>query len=459
MKKRVLITTGIFPPDIGGPATFLSYLAEDLGKADFDVSVLTHTSERKRSVWSFVFGDNLNKYNFKVRRVYNKFGFLLNIFLMARKADVIYTHDLYTAGFCSYLVKKVFPKKKLIIRFVGDSAWEKSVSYRVTEDDLLTFNQKKYDAKTEKLKRRRFRILKKADAIITASEFLKKVLLAIRIEESKIKVIYNSVDFLQEQFDEPLDKKRFKVSKGLFTIKETEGVECTGMCVTCSGHDISTDGKVILTIARLVKWKGIEALIEIMPDLAAKYGDVKLVVLGDGPERERLEEKDQEAKRLHSSKGTMEPTDSVIPASSTVILSPQANESRVVKMPDQVRHDIVFLKGRVEHRKTLDYLKIADIFVLNTNYEGLSHTILEAMNLGVPVVTTPAGGNAETIENEKTGLLIEFNNKEQIKKAIGRLLKDEKLGKTLAKNAKKSLDKFNWEKLVEETRKCLMSNV
>ncbi len=418
MKKRVLITTGIFPPDIGGPATFLSYLAEDLEKSSFAKALV---DEAGFAVSVLTFGDpKVGEYPFPIKKVRSKLAFLLNIFLMARRTDVIYTQDLYTAGLCSYLVKRVFPKKRLVVRFVGDSAWEKSVSSGATEDDLLTFNQKKYDAKTEKLKKRRLRILQKADAIITASEFLKKVLLQIGISENKIKVIYNSVDFLQSQFDEPLDKKRFKVSKGLFTISEkAAGGECTGMCATCGGHDISTDGKIILTIARLVKWKGIEALIEIMPDLAAKYGDVKLVVLGDGPERENLMDKAKTA----SSK------------------------------------NLTFLKGKVIHRETLDYLKIADIFVLNTNYEGLSHTILEAVSLGVPVITTPAGGNIETIENEKTGLLVDFNDKKQLEKAIGRLLGNQELAKNLAENAKKSLDKFNWKKLVKETVVILNKNI
>lgn len=415
MKKRVLITTGIFPPDIGGPATFLSYFAEDLQKEEFDVSVLTFG---KKPASAKGYGEaRAGEYSFPVKKVQSKLAYLLNIFLMAFKADVIYAQDLYTAGYCSYLMKKIFPEKKLVIRFVGDYAWEKAVSAGAAEDDLMTFNQKQYDAKIEKMKKWRLKILEKADVIITVSNFLKNVLLQIGIAESKIKVIYNSVDFLQEQFDEPLDKKRFKIANGLFTISES--ASCTGMCSSCGGHDINVDGKIILTIARLVKWKGIEALIEIMPDLAAKYGDVKLVVLGDGPEKEKLENLAAEIQVKLLSKN-------------------------------------IFLKGRVEHRKTLDYLKVADVFVLNTNYEGLSHTLLEAMNIGVPIVTTPAGGNVETIENEKTGLLVEFNNKEQLKKAIGRLIENPEFAQTIAKNAKKSLDKFNWKNLVEETIKVFL---
>lgn len=402
MKKRVLITTGIFPPDIGGPATFLSYLAKDLQKEGFKVSVLTFGKK----------GDE--KYPFYVKKVKSKLAFLLNIFWLASKADIIYAQDLYTAGYCSSLVKKFFPKKKLVVRFVGDSAWEKSISADMVEDDLLVFNQKTYSSEIEKLKDFRLKILQKADKIITASNFLKEVLLQMGLAEKKIEVIYNSVDFLRDQFDEPVDKNKFKIINGLFSVEDAPA--CNGVCSSCAGHKINTDGKIILTIARLVKWKGVEALIDIVSDLAVKYGDVKLVVLGDGPERERLEE----------------------------------------KVKNSLQKNLVFLKGKVDHRKALDYLKIADVFVLNTNYEGLSHTLLEAMNIGAPIVTTTAGGNMETIENEKTGLLVNFNNKEQLKEAIGNLLGNQQLAETFAENAKKNLDKFNWKNLVAKTAAALL---
>ena len=67
----------------------------------------------------------------------------------------------------------------------------------------------------------------------------------------------------------------------------------------------------------------------------------------------------------------------------------------------------------LDHQALLEELSGAGIFVLNTGYEGLSHTILEAMAAEVPIVTTNIGGNPELIENNQNGILVEYNNKEE----------------------------------------------
>ena len=97
------------------------------------------------------------------------------------------------------------------------------------------------------------------------------------------------------------------------------------------------------------------------------------------------------------------------------------------------------------------YIQCADIFILNTDYEGLSHTILEAMHIGIPIITTSVCSNAELIEDKKSGFLVEYNNKEQLKKAISDLIDDPALGKNFVQEAKKNLEKFKWENLVKET--------
>ena len=64
----------------------------------------------------------------------------------------------------------------------------------------------------------------------------------------------------------------------------------------------------------------------------------------------------------------------------------------------EVADRVVFV-GRVAQRDVALYLRAADVFVLNTRYEGLSHTILEAMDVGLPVVATAVGGNMELVED------------------------------------------------------------
>ena len=76
------------------------------------------------------------------------------------------------------------------------------------------------------------------------------------------------------------------------------------------------------------------------------------------------------------------------------------------------------MTGQIFHDKVLEHLKAGDIFILNTGYEGFSHFLLEAMAMEIPIITTRVGGNAELIESGKDGVLVEYNDKEELKKKI-----------------------------------------
>ena len=175
------------------------------------------------------------------------------------------------------------------------------------------------------------------------------------------------------------------------------------------------DGFLIVSVGRLTPWKGFDALIEIMPEIMKEIPGAKLYIIGSGPESEALK-----LKTINLELGTA-----------------------------------VFLTGRLSQDEVLGYLKQSDLFVLNTGYEGLSHILLEAMAVGIPIITTNVGGNSEVIENGKEGILIEYNNKEQLKQAIFRLYKDENLREKFIINAKEKSRKFNKEKMIGETIRIL----
>jgi len=160
-----------------------------------------------------------------------------------------------------------------------------------------------------------------------------------------------------------------------------------------------------------VPWKGMEMFIEIAEKLQIADCRLQILIIGDGPQRQALQVKSQKSK---------------------------------------VKSQIKFL-GALSHDKTLAYMKVADIFALNTGYEGLPHTILEAMYCGTPVITTPVGGNTEVIANGENGLLVDYDNKEQWQTAILKILKDNNLAQTLTRNAKGSLAKFNQKSMIGQT--------
>ena len=353
---KILILTGIFPPDIGGPATQLDALIKELFKHGYQIRVLT-------------FGKKDKKHPYPVKVVCDKwpsclkgFLYLIKGLILGLRSDIIYNQDLYTSGITALIIKKVL-KKKLVTRFVEDPTFETGSFSKIRKSIL--FN---------------------SDKIIVVSNYIKKIALEIGLSEKKIKVIYNSIDFLKLKSNH--NKEELKKKLGLNEI-------------------------ILLTIARLTPFKGIDMLIEIMPRIIEKYKKISLVIVGSGNELKNLQ--------------------------------------RIVK--SLKLDEYVFFKGRLGRQETINYLKTSDLFLLNTHHEGMSHTLLEAMKIGVPIITTKVGGNPETIKNKETGILIDYRNKEQWINAISQILDNPDLAEKLTKQAKEDLKRFNWDNLVEETIK------
>lgn len=372
---KILIATGIYPPDIGGPATMLAALAKAFKDNGFEVKILTYSDE--------ILKDEKNI--FRIGRKQNSLLMYLKYFLkmwkLSRWTDVIYVTDTYSVGYFAYLIKKI-TGKKYILRFAGDSAWETAVNKGWTNDYILDFQDKTYPKKIEKMKKRIKKIMVNADKVIAVCNFLGELAVKIGVDESKIRVIYNSIDFA----------KREGRRVGL-------------------RDQFGKDAKIMVYSGRLVPWKGIGAVIKIMPRLIKKLGNVNFLVLGDGPEEKNL-------------------------------------KSQVSNL--KIGGNVHFL-DRISHDEIISYLQESDLFMLNTNYEGLSHAILEAMDAGTPVVTTAVGGNPEIIDNGKDGLLVHYNNKEELFEAAVKILTNDDFKKSLIENAKEKLKKFNWEQNVKET--------
>ena len=113
----------------------------------------------------------------------------------------------------------------------------------------------------------------------------------------------------------------------------------------------------------------------------------------------------------------------------------------------------VFMLGKLSREELLRYLKASDIFVLNTGYEGFSHQVLEAMAVEIPVISTKVGGNVEIIEHRQNGLLVEYNNKQELKNSIMKLLDNKELSQKLVNSAKETIKNFSKEKMIAETIK------
>jgi glycosyltransferase involved in cell wall biosynthesis len=106
---------------------------------------------------------------------------------------------------------------------------------------------------------------------------------------------------------------------------------------------------------------------------------------------------------------------------------------------------VIFL-GRVSRAETWHVRKTSQVYVLNSTYEGLPHTVLTSFAAGIPTVATDIPGTDEAVYHEQSGLLVKPGEAQELASAIARLFKDEALRKRLAEGGGLILaEKFSWE--------------
>lgn len=384
--KKITIATGIFTPEIGGPATYVETIAPGLMEFGFDVKVIARSKKSK-----YPEDKSLPYSVFRIKNSFLKpltyFKFFLKIFGLARKDDLIFAQSPVSAGYPAYIANK-FLKKKFVVKIVGDYAWEQ-YSLKNPFVDIMDFQNKKVSGKIKNLREIQKKVANAADVIIVPSNFLAKIVGRWGIKPEKIKVIYNSVDL--KPLDIPKEEARKK---------------------------IGISGNIILSIGRLVPWKGFKMLLKIMPELLKINPFFRLVIVGDGPEMKNLE-------KIKHNLGL---------------------------------EDKVFLVGKKSKEELKIYLKAADMFILNSGYEGFSHQILEAMSMEIPVLASVIGGNKEVIQSGENGLLFPYNDEFYIKQFIKVVHKDNDVRERLIEGGLKTAKLFTPEKMIKETANIL-SNI
>jgi glycosyltransferase involved in cell wall biosynthesis len=370
---RILITTGIFPPDIGGPATYVPTIAKALAERGHQVTVLT-TSEPENLQWD----DSI--YPFLVFRINRRQKIWLRslkciaeILRLGRAADVIYANGIYFEA----AIANKFLRKPLVMKIVGDEAWERSVRRGWTKDNFEDFQQRCQSWQAELLKRHRSWVVRQANKVIVPSQYLANWVVKWGVPTEKIAVIYNAVEIPDKV--EPLS------------------------------IPLKTPVKAV-TVGRLIPLKQVDRLIEALREIP----ELGLVVVGDGPERPRLE-------RIAQELGVS---------------------------------GRVYFAGQRSKKETLSLMAACDLFVLNSTYEGLPHTVLEAMALGLPVIATAVGGTPEVVRDGETGVLVLEQN--GVIKALLTLARDPAFRRRLGEAARQWIsDRFGMENMIRLTEESL----
>ncbi len=182
---------------------------------------------------------------------------------------------------------------------------------------------------------------------------------------------------------------------------------------------VSADDKLGIFVGRISVDKSIEILIKAFQKVSAKIRRAKLLLVGDGPDMERLKKLVEE-----------------LNLADTVIF--------LGKLP---RESII--RGGI--------LNIADVFVTASKIENQSVAILEALASGLPVIGVNMRGNPELI-NDKNGILVEPDNATKLAEAIIKFFSGDKLAKSLKRGALETSKKYDLSEsvsLLEKTYKSL----
>ena len=358
---RVLVTVGIFPPDIGGPATFVPKIAKYFqDELNYEIEILT-LSDNKNS--------NIND-DFSVKRIdrnlpiiYRWLKTIFTIYKLGKNKDLIFVNGLGTET----TIANIFLKKKIIRKIVGDPVWERAYSKAKISESFDEFQVKNYGFSISLQKKVRSFSIKKSDIVVTPSQHLKNFILNLGFK-NKIEIINNGV-FIPEE-----------------------------------NTNIFTNDQINITIvSRLVSHKNIEKIIRAISDLNSPL--INLNIIGDGPELNQLQKISLESNNKDN-----------------IIFHGKLNR-------DDINH--IFLKS--------------DIYIQASNYEGLPHSLLEAMSYGIPVLCTPVGECKEILGNEDRGYILDLPvSKNNIKSKISEIIGEKDIANKKGERGKDFInEKYN----------------
>lgn len=394
MKKKVLVLTSTFPRWEGDTVPpFVFELSKRLAK-QFEVHVLAPFSKGSKK-YEMIGGMYIHRFKYWFNRQNNladgailpnlKKNKLLwfqvppfiisEFFSIARivkkyKIDTIHAHWTIPQGLLAVLYKKIFRKNVKII---------------CTSHGGDIFGLRKLNF----LKRW---VVNNSDYVTVVSNAIKEEFMRLGIKDkTKLKVIPMGVDttlFNPDKYDESIKKK----------------------------YDI--DGPFLLFVGRLSEKKGVKYLIDAMPNIVEKFPKTKLLIIGDGEDKEEL-----------------------------------ISQAKRAGLLDK---NIIFT-GAIHNNKLPYFYATADIFIgpsiiaKSGDREGLPVTLMEAMASGCIVVATDLEGNSDLIDIGQNGFLVEQKNPNDIAKKVIYLLQNKtKMKNIKSKGVKYISDNFDWKAISEK---------
>lgn len=170
---------------------------------------------------------------------------------------------------------------------------------------------------------------------------------------------------------------------------------------------------LIITAGRLAVQKRHDLLIKVFAKFSKIYTDYKLVIYGEGSERENLTN-----------------------------LIKKLNLTGRVKLPGAIPN-------------LWDKLKSANMFVMTSIFEGMSNSLIEAMCLGLPCISTKVSGAIDLIENNRNGILIDIDDEKALLDSMKKIAQDENYAYKIGKEASKVYDILNADIITKQWLTCI----
>jgi glycosyltransferase involved in cell wall biosynthesis len=379
---KVLITSPVFPPDLGGPAVYVPSLARFLLERGHEVRVVAFCADKEPKGHPFAV--------VAIPRGPLPLRYLKAFFAVLReagKADVVYVNEHLALV---HVLAAKLRGKPVMIRIMVDGAWEISHRYGwCGGDDINVFQTRRYGWKVRLTRFLQRRWWKWSDHIISCSEFLRQILVCkYGVPGHKVQRVFNA-------YHGP-DPNSLRMTPQ--EARKELGLE--------------PSRRYLLTICRLMVWKRVDVILEALARLPE---DVHLLIAGDGDMEQPWREL---AQRLG------------------------------------VAHRAHFL-GNVPHRLIPKYIRAADVFVLNSEYEGLSHTLLEVQALGTPIVASAVCGNPEVVIEGETGLGVQPHDVAGLQSAIERYLHSPELRQRMVDGGLRRRGEFDRTRTFSEVEAAL----
>ena len=292
----------------------------------------------------------------------------------------------------SYLINEFIKKNKNVSCVIADH-WKSLELINTSKKKICLIHSKEINhEKGSRQNKKLIKILNNVDYVISNSVFTKNLAVNMGVNEEKINVINPGVDAVNE-----ISKKDLDQAENIFNGKSNR----------------------LITVSRFDKRKNHEKVIMAIRNLKELYPNIIYICIGYGDEEENL-------KKL------------------------------VNKL--NLNNHVIFLKNIETGLKNALVCK-SNIFVMpsiihNKSVEGFGIAYIEAAQYGIPSIGGKDGGASDAILHEKTGLICDGNNLEEIYSSIDKMLKDHKY-KEYGKEAKKFSENFYWHKIIKSYQKIL----